>query len=536
VLQTHAPLNHTNKHEKRIHRLADGRLSLTTPTKMRVKTTTIVPIVLALSAFCSLCFCQDQPNKQTSEKRPAIAKDRVPRRPFEIENLVNETRALPPEFALDALLRIAASKQVSDPQWKREILEEAFRLASELKNPLRQRAVYIPATSVDTRSGYRSNAFDLRLDALSVKSRVIAGMLAIDKDRALEMVGTISPKLPLKNLTCTDAMVYDVSELYQVLEKVSKVAFSEKQIEQGERLQLLLPFVENMTWPAQVAPIANLIVSLRLPNRELLPISYAFINALKKISADDRSFTDALLKDRMLRAVSDLFLFYRQQNLPYKELLDALRDYLTRHLQGTRCQDTFLSDGKEVPSYIRDTSNFLYPDRPLTIDDVRPSKLERGAPKTSYYRTLEAAKLMKDYKSLPWDDENNKPVTDETKATAEWQQRMLDYLTELEAWKGTSEDSEIDYFHQKSVLYFALAKLAPSGILREKVISSYLKTLSQSESQKESRIEWLLYAHQLLKSINAAQGEERARLSDLLIYAKDPALHLYGGLLKASLV
>jgi hypothetical protein len=194
-----------------------------------------------------------------------------------------------------------------------------------------------------------------------------------------------------------------------------------------------------------------------------------------------------------------------------------------------------LSDGKEVPSYIRDTSNFLYPDRPFTLDDVRPLKLERGATKISYYHSTEASKLMLDFKSLPW-DENQQPVTDETKATTEWQQRMLDYLTELETWKGTSEDSQIDYFHQKSVLYFALAKLASPGILREKVISSYLKTLSQSEFQKESRIEWLLYAHQLFKSINAAQGEERTKLAELVYYSKDPALHLYGGLLKASLL
>jgi hypothetical protein len=520
----HDPLNHTNKREK--ENLAN---------EMRVKTTTIVPVFLALTAFCSQSFSQNQPNKQTNERRPTIAKDRIPRRPFEIENLVNETRALPPEFAIDALLRIAASKLVADPDWKREILEEAFRLTSDLQNPLRQRAVYLPAAQVDTRSGYRSYAFDLRLDALSVKSRVVAEMLALDRNRALEMLSTISPKLPLKKLTCADSMVYDVAELYQLLEKVSKTAFNEKQIEQGDRLQLLLPFVENMTWPAQVAPIANLIVSLRLPLKELLPISDAFTGALKKISADDRSFTEAVVKDRMVRAVFDLYQFYRQRNFPYKELLDALRGYLTRHLQGSRCQDTFLSDGKEVPSYISDSSNFLYPDRPFTVDEARPLKLESGAVRISYYQTIEAAKLMKDYKSLP-SDENDKPITDETKATTEWQQRMLDYLAELEEWKGTNENSEIDYFQQKCVLYFALAHLAPTGALKEKVISSYLKTLSQGEFQKDNRIEWLKYAHQLFKSINEAPGEERKRLSDLLTYSVDPALHLYGGLLKASLL
>jgi len=485
---------------------------------------------LLLISSCCAGLAQERRDKHPSEK---ARNEPIAERSFKIESLANEAKAVAPEFGVDVMLRIVKSNRVTDLQWKREILEDAFHTAADLQNPLRQRAIPLPAGSADTRPKYRTNAFDLRLDALSVKSRIVIEMLAIDKGRAVEMVNTISPKLPFKAITCSDAMVYDVSEFYQTLGKVSKTAFTEKQIDQGERLQFLMPYVQSMSSPAQIAPIAELIVSLQLPLKEFLPASDAFVAALKKISADDRSFSDALLRGGTLRGVVELFDSLRRQKLPYKELLGALRRYLLKHLQNDRCQDTFIDAGKGLPSFITDV-NSLFPDEPLTVDDIRPARLEPGPKMVSYYESVESAKLLSEFKSLR-SDEKDQPISEAQMATAEWQQRMLEFLTELEAWSGTNEDSEMDYFNQKCVFYFSLAGIAPTGLLREKVIRSYIKILSQSELQKQDRIEWLLYANQLFQRVRSAERDEGANVVEILSYSQNPVMRLYAGLMRERL-
>ncbi len=59
------------------------------------------------------------------------------RSPF--ADLADRARALDPEFAANALLRIADAPAVADVAWKREILEDTFRLAAGAQEPFARR-------------------------------------------------------------------------------------------------------------------------------------------------------------------------------------------------------------------------------------------------------------------------------------------------------------------------------------------------------------------------------------------------------------
>jgi hypothetical protein len=74
------------------------------------------------SAFAANIFAQDSSFGRTTGAADGAVRDSA------IESLVRDARAAPPEFAADALLRLAASKSV-DPDWKRELLEEAYLAA-----------------------------------------------------------------------------------------------------------------------------------------------------------------------------------------------------------------------------------------------------------------------------------------------------------------------------------------------------------------------------------------------------------------------
>src|SRR4051812_11525088 len=72
------------------------------------------------------------------------------RRDPQIQMLVDDARAASPEFAADALLRLALAPKVADPKWQRELLEEAYGLAAVAPEPFR--FVAAPVT-VDSRQG-----------------------------------------------------------------------------------------------------------------------------------------------------------------------------------------------------------------------------------------------------------------------------------------------------------------------------------------------------------------------------------------------
>lgn len=189
-------------------------------------------------------------------------------------------RALPAEFAIDILLRVASANNV-DKKWKQEILAEAFILTSGVQNEVRLKGK--PRTPVDSRVNYRSYAFDLNLDALSLRSKIISQMLLLDKGQALRMLNQIPTNLRLPALSCSDQMVYNVDELYKMLGSVTGAVYTERKVQQGERVQFLLPYVKGLTSPAQIAALIRMIAALRLTEKELFMVSQAFASALKQV-------------------------------------------------------------------------------------------------------------------------------------------------------------------------------------------------------------------------------------------------------------
>src|ERR1700694_3421407 len=97
-------------------------------------------------------------------------------------SLIDLAQATPPEFAADTMLRVAESGKIEDRDAVRDLMEQAFRMAAAATFRVRMRG--LPGTTTDTRSGILSQAYDLKLDALSLQSRAVRDMLAIDKPKA----------------------------------------------------------------------------------------------------------------------------------------------------------------------------------------------------------------------------------------------------------------------------------------------------------------------------------------------------------------
>lgn len=452
----------------------------------------------------------------------------------EIEMLIEEARTVPPEFGADALIRIAQSKGLAVKR-RKALLEEAFTLAYNARYPMRRKA--LPGSNVDTRPGYASRAFDLELDALSLQCRAVRAMLEIDKQRAREMFRVI-PTLKFPRLTCGDALVYEVSTFYETLAAVANSTFSAEEAGRYEHVSFVEEYLNAVTSPVQVGPAASLLMSMKLTAPQFERLVRAFSASLNKVSGDDRSFSYSLGRGAT-NEIMRLAESSKRQGFLTVELLKAAREFLAKHLHAERCSDT-LNERRlsaEVPTTVEHFNKYVSevdPEgkglAPLSREETKPSKVEEIAKIHEHWETKSARRLLVGYKALRFGS-GQKPLTvNYRRNNSEWESKLSQYLSDLSGWRDDEEETEEDYFHQKSVLYEGLFELVPDAAARVPILTSYVSFLNKPVIQQDKPLDWFLHVSDLLEWARAAEAEERARVFSLLSNSGDPILHLYAEL------
>lgn len=126
--------------------------------------------------------------------------------------LVDLASAIPPQFSADLLLRIAASQELHDSAWKKELLEDAFQNANLAPDPIRRKVIRSEMVA-RSRAEMMSLGFDQRLDRLSLQTLAVREMLSLDKSKALETFNQVTlPKLLPRS--CRDGLVDHVADYF----------------------------------------------------------------------------------------------------------------------------------------------------------------------------------------------------------------------------------------------------------------------------------------------------------------------------------
>jgi hypothetical protein len=495
-------------------------------------------VVRRLSLFLSLVAVGAGAGAGAARQKGAIQRpgaDESQRPQGELEALAEQARILPPEFAADALIRIAQSDKLSVKR-RRELLEEAFTLASNARYPLRLRGV--PGSGVDTRTGYTSRGFDLEMDALSLRCRVVRAMLAVDKARAREMFRAL-PALRLPRVECGDGLVYEVSAFYETLAAVALNSFSPEEASRSEHVRFVEDYLGAMTSPVEVGPAAKAVLSLKLKAPQFEQLLHAFSSRLSKVSGDDRSFSYAVAQGAVANGIVALAEAGKKQGLPRTELLKATRDFLAAHLRASRCADNVeerqesLSDPHGL-KYYNEAVAEIDPDgktlSPLSADDIKPSNVEGAAAVHAHWETQGARNLLVGLKGLRFGSDGKPLTVNYRRNNSEWDSSLNRYLGDLSGWHGDDETTEEDYYHQKSVLYEGLLQLVPDGAKRDAVLASYASFLSKPIIQRDKPLDWFLHVRGLLDWARALPADGRARVSALLSATGDPILQMYAEL------
>lgn len=504
-----------------------------------VRKTSLFLLIFCTGAAAAAGQTPKPADGQAVRANPPDAKKARVVRPPEIESLVAEAYYLPPEFAADALIRIAQSNRVADRRWKKELLESAFGLAAKAQEPVRLKSAAVGGYSVDTTAGYASYAFERRLDALSLRARAAREMLKVDKRRARELFGEIPPAPPLPPRRCEDALVYDVSDFYETLGAVAAEAFAAEEVEQGAQVRFVLPYIEAVSAHAQVAPALRVVAALKPTPVESLTLAGALARALEKIDADDRSFSYELTRGAMLSEAAQVAQALESREIPAGKLLAALRQYVRKNLRGDRCADSAVADERALAHLVKQANALFFKDDPLAPDDLKPYRVLGAAEIYEYWKSPEAARLHDLVKDLRFGfgpelravraegAGDDRPLTEAERQTPAWQQQLGQFLNKLESWDRTKERSEADYFHQRQVLYMALMELAPPGAARDLIVRSWVGSLEDRGLEGLSRIQWYLYADHLLRIARDAPPADRAGIFEAAVNSKNPTLALY---------
>ena len=504
---------------------------------------------LRLLAVLLLFACGDLTNataqQAATQTRPAqtdaparAAQTKRPPRPAELEALVVDARALPPEYAADVLLRLVESGKITERAWRRELLDEAFRTAGGAQASIKRRIA--PGLNYAyTREDYEARAFGLNLDTLSLRLRAINAMLKVDKHKARELFTELPRKLPLAPLTCNDALVYDVADFYNTLVRVTSTTFNAEEKARDEDVLFVMPYIDAMSTPAQILPTIWIVKEAGdTPSRFAL-LLHAYSATLNKIEAkDSRSFLAEENGPGRLAFVA-LLTLCKEAGVAQDELRESFDAYFARYGSANQCAESVAlsrpsaSDHSfldNVDKQEHDVESNQQTIEPIHTEDAAPAKLEGAAKLTPFFTTPTAQTLFRTAQALRF-GMADEPQTEEERNEPKRVEQLTAWLNAMADWRGDGEASESDYFNQKCVLYQLLLEVWPTkGPAADTLLRQYIAFLREPARQQENCAEWLLHVKRLLDSPHYSNGVERAHLLTELASSGEPVLRVYAAL------
>ncbi len=451
-----------------------------------------------------------------------------PKRPPEVLALVDQARALPPEFRADTLLRLSDSSLIAGTTWKQELIEEAFWSGAHAPLPYPQRAD-LRSDSV-TENAVRQN----RLEALTLQIRAVQAMLALDPQKALNLYEEIqAPRLP--KLECSTVFTPVVLEYYQSAVFVFESVFTSKQRKEGDDFRFLQRVVGSAESPSQVPPALEMLFAVKIPPAQRQDLLSLFATKLQGISRSDREY--GATETALVSAITADHLQPSEAGV----LLPALRSYIASHVSGRRCTDNITASGKMATS--AQGFNALAAKFDPAGDRYKPISAEEAKPLAddgSYRQNLtgQSAQSQAIQDALRWLTHGNRERdgkvlrwTLEERSTEDWLAHYDDAVKLVSDLKEKDENSLEAYFCTKSDALNSLAVLVPPGTPREKAMDEYREFLEQNYPTIQNRNLWFtMFRHMLYTARFSDDPKDKAWILDELARSSNPIIALYAKL------
>jgi truncated hemoglobin YjbI len=454
---------------------------------------------------------------------PLHCADVPPKRPQQAVELIAHSRALPPEFSADTLLRLATSRLVTDKKWQEELIDEAYWSGGRAPLPYQQWADR--KDSLPTRE-VRAN----HLESLTLRARAIEAMLLLDSSRALRMFEEIGP-LSVADPNCSDVLTADVTAYYKTASAVFERAFNPRQKREEEDLNFLKRLITGIQTPSQVAPALQMILGVKLTSEKRIDLLNTFAGMLDRVSGSDRSFgaTEATLVPAPSPELATAPIF-----------VAALRNYILRHVRSRRCTDNIPPPGQVSKSVTQFNELILKLDptserfKTIPVADTTPLGDAGSYRAQPLWRSTRARSVLA---ALQWLHHGDRePAQDhlftvEERSTDEWIQHFQETLKLLDGWKPLDEDSPNEYLCMLTDALSDLAALAPPGRMRDTAMSTYIEALEETYASVENRNLWFTQFRQMLyRARYSNDPQDKAWILNAMSRSKNPIIVIYAKL------
>ncbi len=450
-----------------------------------------------LVASLLFCLCAHGGSNERRKKYP------------ELYELVERARSTPPEFAASTLLRVADSASITEPAWKIELIEEAFRLAAQGQHPVRKKL--IQGAPLEGSISSLSWAYQQNLDRLTLESTAVERMLKLDKKKASDLFWEIRVPMLVK-AECSDFLINDTSPYLNAFAAVRQSAISGKK----DKLEAIKSIVNNVR---SATELPSLLTALdRSFSREDRATVIGWIaGAMNRLSGDDRAFSDSL---RDVSARVELL-----QDVP--GLAEAYRAYLVRHFTAPRCQGgKSVEDTKYAATVFN--SRLIGSQQAnvsaLTETETTPTKVVELSKRDSAFSGFESLRqtVMDLMFTVP---EGHSSAT--WRSTNTWRDKFQGFLRDsLDAKQDARENAE-EFFSRKSGMLATAVTIVPMGPQRQRTVTDYLAFLAHSDMQRENFILWLAELVTIVETTRNTRAEEYINILDALKASGHPVMSLY---------
>ena len=446
----------------------------------------------------------------------------------DIDALIESARGAPPEFAADAMIRIAGTDKIEKNR-RIELLEQAFERAAGAQEAYPRHALPL---RLDGSSTYWNRVYKQELDGLSLRLRAVEALLPLDASKARDMFARIPP-VALPRVKCEESLVYDVARFYDVLAKIAG--------RQAEPAGLLQKYAGAAKSAVQLAPMARVLAGAPVSDQEFRALVAAFASAMGKVEGDDRSFTYSTSLGKEIQSLAEECKRRKVTPLP---LLEGYRLYLVVNFSASRCADNdqmqagqqsfgiftgqpadmvaanfvaFFNEKLRVPALA-----------PIAEEESTAARLEGLAAPMHLCEDDRCKEFVERYRALVF-GANGTALPPAERNSPEWTEKLKDTLAMLAQWKDAGTAGTAGFFREKSGAFSELMSLVQNTPMGEQVLRAWLEFLRQSPYQKTSRVEWFL-------PVNAMIGRVSLDPAGLGNFAKElrgtnePLIALYANL------
>jgi hypothetical protein len=416
------------------------------------------------------------------------AQDQATTLPPAVRTLVELARNAPPELTADAIIRLAEDGALPAGEPRSALLEEAFMAAGRAKEPMH--LIPVPGFAPNTRAMFRGQASELRLDGLSLQSRLFKLVLPTDPEAARRLFESVKHPA-LEPAPCEDPFISDASAYYEM---AGALAQSDQ-----EPVALLEAALVGARSPGELAAFARALATVSLNSEQRDSLLGALAVKMENVGPDYRSFTTSV---SVLRSAVGQY--------PSPALAVGFRRFLTKQMSAPRCEEDF---GDATPAVDWFNAEFHGDLAVIGDEEVQPSQRLGGFKSETYFTTPDAKHIWGAFQQLK-----------ATPGAPEWRMLLSDFLRELSDW--TPDGAVIGLFHQKITVLRGLVEAMPPGPDRDQVMGQSIAVLEYSGVEAYDPAEWLFQ----VKSLAKVAGEDSAKLMEAFRGSGDAGLALFAAL------